>query len=127
MFVFFFSIIRRPPRSTRTDTLFPFSTLFRSRSGLLPSGWSRHVSRRSPERLARVEGVAHRLADENQQAQHDRQDGKGGDAEPGCLDVGLALAEQFAERGRAGRQAEAEKVERGQRGDRKSTRLNSSH
>src|SRR3546814_2345327 len=76
MFVFFFSIIRRPPRSTRTDTLFPFSTLFRSRSGLLPAGWSRHVSRRSPESLARVEGVAHRLADEDQQAQHDRQDGR---------------------------------------------------
>src|SRR3546814_21175241 len=28
MFVF---IIRRPPRSTRTDTLFPYTTLFRSR------------------------------------------------------------------------------------------------
>src|SRR3546814_6332156 len=28
---FFFLIIRRPPRSTRTDTLFPYTTLFRSR------------------------------------------------------------------------------------------------
>src|SRR3546814_10064808 len=27
---FFFLMIRRPPRSTRTDTLFPFTTLFRS-------------------------------------------------------------------------------------------------
>src|SRR3546814_4806245 len=27
---FFFLIIRRPPRSTRTDTLFPYTTLFRS-------------------------------------------------------------------------------------------------
>src|SRR3546814_11812328 len=27
----FFFIIRRPPRSTRTDTLFPYTTLFRSR------------------------------------------------------------------------------------------------
>src|SRR3546814_17621199 len=26
-------MIRRPPRSTRTDTLFPYTTLFRSRSG----------------------------------------------------------------------------------------------
>src|SRR3546814_9260622 len=26
----FFLIIRRPPRSTRTDTLFPYTTLFRS-------------------------------------------------------------------------------------------------
>src|SRR3546814_4215791 len=27
---FFFLIIRRPPRYTRTDTLFPYTTLFRS-------------------------------------------------------------------------------------------------
>src|SRR3546814_12712431 len=26
-------MIRRPPRSTRTDTLFPYTTLFRSRLG----------------------------------------------------------------------------------------------
>src|SRR3546814_19259339 len=26
----FFLVIRRPPRSTRTDTLFPYTTLFRS-------------------------------------------------------------------------------------------------
>src|SRR3546814_13256321 len=30
--VFFFLMIRRPPRSTRTDTLFPYTTLFRSRA-----------------------------------------------------------------------------------------------
>src|SRR3546814_3891013 len=29
-FSFFFLMIRRPPRSTRTDTLFPYTTLFRS-------------------------------------------------------------------------------------------------
>src|SRR3546814_16164169 len=28
--IFFFLVIRRPPRSTRTDTLFPYPTLFRS-------------------------------------------------------------------------------------------------
>src|SRR3546814_5677455 len=32
--VFCFLMIRRPPRSTRTDTLFPYTTLFRS----IPSG-----------------------------------------------------------------------------------------
>src|SRR3546814_9511387 len=37
-FYFFFLMIRRPPRSTRTDTLFPYTTLFRSR----------HTSRRPP-------------------------------------------------------------------------------
>src|SRR3546814_4962646 len=30
MLVLFFLMIRRPPRSTRTDTLFPYTTLFRS-------------------------------------------------------------------------------------------------
>src|SRR3546814_16910193 len=29
-FYFFFLMIRRPPRSTRTDTLFPYSPFFRS-------------------------------------------------------------------------------------------------
>src|SRR3546814_13095203 len=27
-------MIRRPPRSTRTDTLFPYTTLFRSETGI---------------------------------------------------------------------------------------------
>src|SRR3546814_1587359 len=31
--IFFFLMIRRPPRSTRTDTLFPYTTLFRSIDG----------------------------------------------------------------------------------------------
>src|SRR3546814_8923981 len=30
LFSFFFLMIRRPPISTRTDTLFPYTTLFRS-------------------------------------------------------------------------------------------------
>src|SRR3546814_1483675 len=34
MFVLFFLLmLRRPPRSTRTDTLFPYTTLFRSADG----------------------------------------------------------------------------------------------
>src|SRR3546814_11454554 len=34
LFIFiFFLMIRRPPRSTRTDTLFPYTTLFRSQHG----------------------------------------------------------------------------------------------
>src|SRR3546814_20793245 len=43
--MFFFLMIRRPPRSTRTDTLFPYTTLFRSdnarqiQQGTLESGF----------------------------------------------------------------------------------------
>src|SRR3546814_13925112 len=35
---FFFLMIRRPPRSTRTDTLFPYTTLFRSNIGGFVAG-----------------------------------------------------------------------------------------
>src|SRR3546814_16364676 len=36
--MFFFLMIRRPPISTRTDTLFPYTTLFRSRPDEESSG-----------------------------------------------------------------------------------------
>src|SRR3546814_10884199 len=39
MLLFFFLMIRRPPRSTRTDTLFPYTTLFRS-SLAVWMGWN---------------------------------------------------------------------------------------
>src|SRR3546814_5117551 len=45
MVIVFFLMIRRPPRSTRTDTLFPYTTLFRS------------ISRR-PRRIADVAPTA---------------------------------------------------------------------
>src|SRR3546814_20232024 len=34
--MFFLLMIRRPPRSTRTDTLFPYTTLFRSHHTIRP-------------------------------------------------------------------------------------------
>src|SRR3546814_12171615 len=34
VYLFFFLRQRRPPRSTRTDTLFPYTTLFRSPHGV---------------------------------------------------------------------------------------------
>src|SRR3546814_11888433 len=36
--MFVFLMIRRPPRSTRTDTLFPYTTLFRSERDEIGSG-----------------------------------------------------------------------------------------
>src|SRR3546814_8648594 len=43
---FLFLMLRRPPRSTRTDTLFPYTTLFRSqrRASLSRSGFSWKLS-----------------------------------------------------------------------------------
>src|SRR3546814_1240883 len=37
LILFFFLMIRRPPRSTRTDTLFPYTTLFRSHERPAPA------------------------------------------------------------------------------------------
>src|SRR3546814_8793080 len=44
---YFFLIIRRPPRSTRTDTLFPYTTLFRS-IGLKENGRNKKLVRIPP-------------------------------------------------------------------------------
>src|SRR3546814_9938048 len=45
-------MIRRPPRSTRTDTLFPYTTLFRSRTaGAAPRA---HPPRRNAPRRTRL-------------------------------------------------------------------------
>src|SRR3546814_9627512 len=41
--LFFFLMIRRPPRSTRTDTLFPYTTLFRSSRPYSGHEQSRHL------------------------------------------------------------------------------------
>src|SRR3546814_17198945 len=59
LFLIFCLMILRPPRSTRTDTLFPYTTLFRSNS--LPksamSPITKRRSKRSPEDGA-MEGIS---------------------------------------------------------------------
>src|SRR3546814_5465554 len=55
-------MIRRPPRSTRTDTLFPYTTLFRSLSGddpLVPgaSPCDDRSGHRLPRRIGRARTV----------------------------------------------------------------------
>src|SRR3546814_2501046 len=65
-------MIRRPPRSTRTDTLFPYTTLFRSTDGHLdfgqrpkfilsarPAGSRRARCERNWERLKRFRSEEH--------------------------------------------------------------------
>src|SRR3546814_18198503 len=109
--LFFFLMIRRPPRSTRTDTLFPYTTLFRSGDGepgrredheALPE--ARHTELggdpRRPRQHPLSSGV-HRLA-----------------VRPATLAGRRRL---LARRHRGGRGT------LGGRLDRKSTRLNSSH
>src|SRR3546814_20876117 len=59
-------MIRRPPRSTRTDTLFPYTTLFRSVTGF----FSDHFGRRGlePMREAFAHLAANRGAYDNLQS-----------------------------------------------------------
>src|SRR3546814_15141028 len=54
LILFFFLMIRRPPRSTRTDTLFPYTTLFRSVSAR--SRRRRNVHLHHRHHLASVSG-----------------------------------------------------------------------
>src|SRR3546814_15950007 len=48
--LFVFLMIRRPPRSTRTDTLFPYTTLFRSQvpTGTAPAMHGSHAAMEEP-------------------------------------------------------------------------------
>src|SRR3546814_13616959 len=56
----FFLMIRRPPRSTRTDTLFPYTTLFRSfrACGRRSGGWRRSSARAACARAIRPRSPA---------------------------------------------------------------------
>src|SRR3546814_13248468 len=85
LLLIFFLLIRRPPRSTRTDTLFPYTTLFRSLQPLAPH---QHHDGHFQPALAHQRDQGRRLA----------------------LGAALAPVEDHAADG-----------------DRKSTRLNSSH
>src|SRR3546814_7913763 len=51
-------MIRRPPRSTRTDTLFPYTTLFRSRVAGLKGQQLQGVEERSADGLTPVQQLA---------------------------------------------------------------------
>src|SRR3546814_7659023 len=52
-------MVRRPPRSTRTDTLFPFTTLFRSLSYHWRIGHLRHHCAHRARRDAGTHDAAH--------------------------------------------------------------------
>src|SRR3546814_4104630 len=97
-------MIRRPPRATRTDTLFPYTTLFRSVDRVL--GHHREVIGRAMRRLALQINAAAR--------------------EDLLVLLGNAL-EIAAVRTARHRQMQRRRRPDEMKGDRKSTRLNSSH
>src|SRR3546814_2153846 len=105
-------MIRRPPRSTRTDTLVPYTTLFRSGTGTQEGGAS------SCSQILR-DVLEHLVAGRDRLRVHlvsalrlDHVDQFFDDVDVGAFERALL---QAAEAVRAGRR------------DRKSTRLNSSH
>src|SRR3546814_13460875 len=94
--VFYFFMILRPPRSTRTDTLFPYTTLFRSRAAA------------AADRSAKSAVQARTVADEAAAVRTDLE------AKQRRMQEQIAAALPVRMRSIA-------------QGDRKSTRLNSSH
>src|SRR3546814_2897001 len=60
-------MIRPPPRSTRTDTLFPYTTLFRSRERLAQIGGSVDARHRSEATVALAAASRMLLAEISQQ------------------------------------------------------------
>src|SRR3546814_8879758 len=54
----FFLMIRRPPRSTRTDKLFPYTTLFRSQPPLCVGGCQRNRLGANGETVADIFEIA---------------------------------------------------------------------
>src|SRR3546814_18375114 len=56
--IFFFLMIRRPPRSTRTDTLFPYTTLFRSHAVAIVAAEPPVIVAGEPDRAHRARFVA---------------------------------------------------------------------
>src|SRR3546814_16857793 len=122
MLLFFFLMLLRPPRSTRTDTLFPYTTLVRSAGG---QHQFRHPARKAQGQPERDDG-AHRLRDHHVAALRQMALGPGGEgiesieagamafmAQPRPVQVGLRPVR---------RQQRAKRVPE----DRKSTRLKSS-
>src|SRR3546814_1549430 len=89
--LFFFLMIRRPPRSTRTDTLFPYTTLFRSGSDCHPyavSGRRRAVGA-SSHYFHGLHDALHRLCASIQAASESIADSRRADGgllsgRPGC-------------------------------------------
>src|SRR3546814_2021955 len=71
LYFVFFLMIRRPPRSTRTDTLFPYTTLFRSMLAIESdpammrgtvrletlTGWIEHGRARSEEHTSELQSL----------------------------------------------------------------------
>src|SRR3546814_2852678 len=84
--MFFFLMTRRPPRSTRTDTLFPYTTLFRSALGHGNRTGIAHREAFAGDAveigLALNRAVEHRIADDDVLGRLQRRPGRRMDDDP---------------------------------------------
>src|SRR3546814_1871864 len=93
VFFVFFLMIRRPPRSTRTDTLFPYTTLFRSLAVGLGDGHrvdgmrGRDFAHRGQECARRQLAAGHQATDLLGDLPVDRLRCGGLDMQQGCVHV----------------------------------------
>src|SRR3546814_5469100 len=110
---FFFLMIRRPPRSTRTDTLFPYTTLFRS-AGVKATIWHNPRCSKSRAALAILEAAPGVEVDVVEYLK----------TPPSRAEIEAVLKKAGVRPSEAVRRGEGEQPPTG---DRKSTRLNSSH
>src|SRR3546814_7698421 len=138
MFVFFL-MIRRPPRSTRTDTLFPYTTLFRSASAAADVVQDLYLKLRRIDARLPSDGEARRYLLKmavNASIDHQRVEGRRAELLASAVDLfdvpqpGPEDAVLAADQLRSVDAALAELPEKCRQvlfmGDRKSTRLNSS-
>src|SRR3546814_20185683 len=107
-------MIRRPPRSTRTDTLFPYTTLFRSMAVI---GRAAHFRDQAGNHVGRA---AEAGAGENQRLAADIVMAAVRPAQPHAAHGAVGVGEQAFDNS-FGEDRDAGGL------DRKSTRLNSSH
>src|SRR3546814_5261665 len=115
--IFFFLRIRRPPRSTRTDTLFPYTTLFRTVDERLL--FRRRIDDRLGDRAGELAVFDLKVVRERA-VEADRHADAIGEAREATRNEECGRAEPSLHRPHQRRRA-------GRRADRKSTRLNSSH
>src|SRR3546814_15041027 len=111
-------MIPRPPRSTRTDTLFPYTTLFRSVSWAEISAWVINLSINGPNPTKDIDFlkgliVKYQQSDENKKKQS-------------ASNAIAFITDQLDTISNSLQKVEMQ-LERFKGEDRKSTRLNSSH
>src|SRR3546814_2200360 len=103
-------MIRRPPRSTRTDTLFPYTTLFRSASRIPDSAYKNVTFAANPQGLVSDADIVVSVQPPT------------ADIVDAMKDGSVLLSFVYAHK-----EIELTKLLRDKKIDRKSTRLNSSH